>query len=492
VFLKSRTVIGVLSAIDETVKTFEFLILSIIMENSKARRKSIQEQLRTDHIDTLEVLQTYQNENAGLKSKVDELQAALNSMNSLYVDANDDDVSCRLPHSDTVTSIIAASKSAGEMVQLLQKNKDLSKEIQILKDKIKQYQLQEQRNSLPSASYKNPSSSSSSVEDLSSIIQKMKLKEFQDLQKYKELEKVIEEQEKHIEQLNNSYERKLEESKQNYLFIQNQLFTFQQSYQEMKHDLTNFHNRYSQCEKEKEQLKHLLSSQHQMKNHHETILQEEKDASQHRITVLLNQMKEKDFIIEQLQDTIEDLKRRNSQLYIESQTLLNPSTIESSLVDIQPVEQIIIASPNLEMSQTTLQESEEKGAGSPITNVRFQEFMNLKLENRELKLRLAELTHYSANEFHRGAASSDFLFEQPGNMSKDPVRKEFKPPKNKKSQPVVPRGTAVIAHEKNVLQRPSSSSSNPQLSLESDHGLPKQAKAKIRFPILNRSSSEHR
>jgi DNA repair exonuclease SbcCD ATPase subunit len=487
------------SKIDETVKTFLFLVLAIIMEGSKVRRKSVHDQLRSDHIETLEVLQTYQDENTGLKSKIHELQAALNSMNSLYVDANDDDASCRLPHSDTVTSIIAASKSAGEMIQILQKNKDLSKEVQILKDRIKQYQLQEQKNSLPSASYKIPTaSSSSSVEVLSSIIQKMKLKEFQDLQKYKELEKVIEEQEKHTEQLTSSYERKLEESKQNYLFLQNQLFTFQQSYQEMKNDLTNFHNRYNQCEKEKDQLKHQLSSQHQMKNHHDSILQEEKESSHQRITSLINQLKDKDFIINQLQDEIEDLKRRNSQLYIESQTLLNPSTIESSLliesqlIEIQPVEQIIIVSPNLEISQTTLQESEEKGAGSPITNVRFQEFMNLKLENRELKLRLAELTHSSAHDFHRGPSSSDFVFEQPGHPNKDPGRKEVKPPKSKKGHRNMTGGTTFISNEKNILQRPSSSSSNPQLSLESDYGLPKQQKTKIRFPVLNRSPSEHR
>lgn len=407
------------------------------MESSDKKRRAVHEQLRTDHIDTLEILQTTQDENEKLKQSLKQLQEKLDSMNSIY-------------NTSDSTPISAPSKEQNEMISLLQKNRDLIEQVSNLQQQVKQYQLADQKRQLL-----QQKTGGTSIEELSSIITKLKQKEYYDGIKLKEYEKNHEFHLQAIEQLKQQYEEKLLEQKQHFMLFQNQLFSFQSNYNETKNDLQQKIIDYNELIKQNEHLQSQLTTQSQQLMHKYDHDMKGKDNEIMRLHHTIEQyehlLQEKTDLLSQYQQELLRFHSTLSEIQDPHGLRTNLPTLLQftdsdcdSIMEVIPPIQAATLSPRNHQPQESItprfspiphpvvekkeeEEEEVEVSEAPLTNnnakqsnnnsplhgnVRFQEFMDLKRENRELKLRLAELTSHT-----QGNDPSNHSYAQQGMRS---------------------------------------------------------------------------
>jgi hypothetical protein len=390
------------------------------------KKRNVTEQLRSEHIDTLEVLHSTQDENEELKSKLQNLQDKFEGFTRLYSDAND------------IFDLPPNSAQNKELLDQLEKNRALSSELSAAKEKLKQYQLEEQKRLLAKKD-------KVSVEELQHTIYKIRDKEYQNSLKIQDLEKTIEILRHTSESSKSSYEDKLKESHDSLLLFQNELTAFQHRHNEVQYDFQQLHDKHNALLKEKETLtvqvqyykqqippsrpssptKSPCSPVHQQQNQNmqdlyhlrtyerDLKLKIEEIELKNRL-LYENQQKiyEKDQKVSELQSQIYSLQQslddlQNLPKILQSSSggddgdsglLFNDSEMVSTVIpeamrisvkiQSQPQQQ---QQPAFDPFETTVVKEETMIANG---SVRFQEFMKLKLENRELKLRLAELTSF--------------------------------------------------------------------------------------------------
>jgi hypothetical protein len=387
------------------------------------KKRNVTEQLRTEHIDTLEVLHSTQSENEELKSKLQSLQDKFEGFTRLYSDAND------------IFDLPPNSAQNKELLDQLEKNRALSSELSAAKEKLKQYQLEEQKRLLAKKD-------TVSVQELQQTIYKIRDKEYQNSLKIQDLEKTIEILRHTSESSKSSYEDKLKESHESLILFQNELVAFQHRHNEVKYDFQQLNDKHNALLKEKETLtiqlqyykqqippsrpssptKSPLSPAHQQQNQNmqdlyhlrtyerDLKLKIEEIELKNRL-LYENQQKiyEKDQKVNELQSQIHSLQQsladiQNLPKLLQSSsgddgdtglgfndsemisTVIPEATRISVKIQSQPQQQ---QQPAFDPFETTVVKEETMIANG---SVRFQEFMKLKLENRELKLRLAELT----------------------------------------------------------------------------------------------------
>ena len=470
------------------------------MDSDKKTRRSVTEKLRSNHIDTLEVLQSTQDENEDLKDRVQKLQERLESFNKLYSDNYDDE-----------EHLAKGANENKELLDIMQKNKELSEELAQAKEKIKQYQLQEQKKALASRN----SNGTMSAEELQQVVFKMRQKEYQDSLKIKELEKSIEILNQTSDSKNASYEAKLKDNQESLLLFQEELRNFQNRYNEMKNDLAEKTQQIANISREKDQLTvqlqyfkqqqaqsnppspvkqahspdkssvelyHLRTYERDLKNKNEEIELKNKLLLENQQVIFEKDQKIQSLTkeVETLEKLVDDLKEQHvsfCQQLSESQMQQNQQ--ESNIIlshpahlafsdseceslaeigdgDFIPMPAVFITpkdpapraihTPQYPSSQAVMNTDNDPAVAEEMNgNIRFQEFMKLKLENRELKLRLAELTSHQYNPA--------MALSPTGVMS---TRASFSNNNLQMINPGLPSGSARASFSNNPYANPSS------------------------------------
>lgn len=365
------------------------------LASNKGGERSAQEQLRIDHIETLEVLNQATKDNVDLRVKIAALEKRLLEAGlSLEGDAE--------PTQDvenTPTNEISYT-------DLLLQNRNQAKEIQILKDKMRQNALEDQKRF--------------------NDIQTRQLMEFsQQLMKMQQKEKDLQSQNKMLEeqlsfmQATNTHLSSLQAE---LLQLRDILSDKESLLQSKEKDLQQIQELYDECSHANEENKQKLEET--MTTLQETSL---RNSQLQQLSQSLDEAnQEKAQIIYQLQLELESLRKlaalaakgvvfadSDDEYDPKTQTIQDPvveeeesslqlmvsrhdatcqtSPLPSPILARQPLPSIV-PPPQVNMQQSIMTGPEEKEEEEGPNGFRFQDFIRLKRENRELKLRLADLT----------------------------------------------------------------------------------------------------
>lgn len=367
--------------------------------------RSTQEQLRQDHIETLELLQQCKNENSRLKDELKRLRTTGQLAPAVDVESDN-------------------AISDDDIAQLVEQSTKQAEEIKMLKARMNQsdVELLKLRNALSAAQQAQGYAVSEKLKKREDEMTNALL-EIENSLRVAQLEaQSSSERCSHLETEVASLRTSYAEAIQQIDAKTHTIKDLQTQYEQIHAEMLRFHDESRSLASERELSNRNAEQQSQMFLNQLTALREENERirrDHHSLKLLaakheeekidlLSQLQFKDGMNQALQDALTALKSERMTAVQEESTLIygDSDTESGNRETFQLTEMVSVmrSPPRPATVSSTVTSTDTTGAGGE-GSFRFQEFLRLKRENKELKMRLADMGHAAGTTGAAGATS---------------------------------------------------------------------------------------